>query len=266
MVHGQSMQAHHFFDAHCHLQDSRISSDLDALLERASRVGVRGYLCCSVQEGDWVAVEQLAQSNPCVVPAFGVHPWHAHTTAPGWLERLEQHCAKGWCGVGEIGLDFALPGHERDLQIAIFSQQLQLANRYRRPVSMHCREGWNALLQVLSEQGGVAGGGAVHAYSGSAQMAKQLQQLGVSISFGASLTRAGNRRSVAALQVVEERHLLLETDSPDMVPQGVVAPLNEPANITLVAAAMARMVNKPIEAIAATTFSNGQRIFCESKS
>jgi TatD DNase family protein len=149
------------------------------------------------------------------------------------------------------------------VQIEVFSQQLQLANRLRRPVSIHCRKGWDVLLQLLSQQGGLTGGGAIHAYSGSAEVAIQLQQLGVSISFGGSLTRAGNPRSVAALQAVEQQHLLLETDSPDMVPQGVLAPLNEPANITLVAGTMARILNTPIDAIAATTFSNAQRIFCE---
>jgi len=60
------------FDSHCHLQDARLESDLDGLVQRAA---VAGRNCCGTSPSDWPRVEALAEQYRQVVPSYGLHPW-----------------------------------------------------------------------------------------------------------------------------------------------------------------------------------------------
>ena len=63
------------FDAHCHLQDARISHCIDTLMAEASSVGIEYFAVNGTSPSDWDKVLQLHGRFSSVVPNFGVHPW-----------------------------------------------------------------------------------------------------------------------------------------------------------------------------------------------
>ena len=243
------------FDSHCHLQDARFCAGLEVVLRRAREAGVSHMVCCGTREDDWDRVLELARENPEVIPMAGLHPWYVADAAPGWLERLEAKLGEG-AGAGECGLDFAEGRPDRELQEAALIAQLELAIRRNLPVSLHCVKAAERLAAILREVGLPAAGGLVHAFSGTLEAARAFQDLGLHLSFGGAVTLPGARRAAAALAWVREDRLLLETDAPDLAPDGVDG-LNEPAHLARIAETADRI--RPGAAVAAWT--NARRLF-----
>jgi len=254
-----------FFDTHCHLQDPRFGDDLDAVLSRAHQGGVTHMVCCGTQEGDWDAVLELARRYDGILPMLGLHPWFAHEASPGWLERLKDLARNERIGIGECGLDFAIENPDRELQESAFRDQLRLARETDRPLSIHCRRAWERLAALAREEGLPKVGAVVHAFSGSAEVARELQTLGFHLSFSCSLANPGNSRGAKAATAVDKERILFETDAPDIPPRYLpgfeAGVLNEPANIHLVAEAAARLRGSDLESTAAQAYKNSERIF-----
>ena len=226
-------------DAHCHLQDPRFGGDLEVVLVRAREAGVTRMVCCGTREEDWHRVLDLARAHPEVIPMAGLHPWYVDSALPGWEARLEAAFDAG-AGAGECGLDFSEGRPSRELQEAAFIAQLRLAIRRDLPVSMHCVKASDRMAAILREVGLPASGGLVHAFSGAPEVAQVFQNLGLHLSFGGAVTRPGAKRAIASLAQVRRDRFLLETDAPDLAPEGVAGPC-EPAHLRLVAEAASRI-------------------------
>ena len=130
------------FDTHTHLHFPEFAEDLPAVLERARAAGVGWMLTIGTSaEGSRAAVA-LAEREPDVYAAVGIHPHdaaEADEAAFDELRRLAESSGKV-VAVGEIGLDFFRNLSPRDVQIGVFKRQLDLARRVGKPVLVHCRE------------------------------------------------------------------------------------------------------------------------------
>jgi TatD DNase family protein len=250
-----------FIDAHCHLQDRRYRGHGSEIIARGKASGVTAFVCCGAEEADWQVVAQLSGANPEVIASFGVHPWYVAGLSPVWRERLEELLATyPAAAIGEIGLDFAVDGFDRETQERVFRAQLELARQLERPVSIHCRDAWGRLVDILGEQR-LPVGGLIHSYSGSADMVPVVERFGLYVSFSGAITRPNARRAQEAIRRVSAQRLLIETDSPDLLPQGAAGDLNEPANLPLVAVRAAALRGMPAEGLASLTSANAERLF-----
>ena len=227
-----------FFDAHCHLQDRRLQSDIAGVLSRAKNAGVTALSCCGSCEQDWPDVKRLAGTSDAVLPSFGLHPWYIGERTREWDDILVSFLkATPGAGVGEIGLDHALDASTFGDQESVFFQQLAIAAEYGRPVTIHCGRAFGRLLEIIKGRGGVFQGGIVHSYSGPPDLVKTVEGFGLSVSFSGSITFPGSKKARASVTAVSPDRLCLETDSPDIISYGCGATVNEPAYITAVAAA-----------------------------
>ncbi|HEY3271851.1 MAG TPA: TatD family hydrolase [Geothrix sp.] len=193
------------FNAHSHLP--RVGAQEDPLLRRDYR-----RVVCGTCEADWKAVLAHAASHGQVIPMLGLHPWFVEEAAPGWASRLETLLRSTPAGVGECGLDFARRAADRMGQESAFRAQLRLARTLHRPIAMHVVKAWGSLLDLLREEGVPPAGALVHAYSGSPEMARELQALGVFLSFSGDLMKPDRPGVRESLRAVAPGHLLLETD------------------------------------------------------
>ena len=249
------------FDAHCHLQDKRFGDRLEHVMARAGAAGVVRMSCCGSEEQDWEAVRNIAFEYKNVSPSFGLYPLHVPGRSGNWLEKLRSFLLSVPSGVGEIGLDNFPGASDLAAQEEAFIAQLRLARELKRPVTIHCRQAWGRMLEILKQEGGVKYGGMMHTYSGSPDLVRPLEEMGLSISFSGAITRPGSKRGAKSLLAVSKERLLLETDSPDITPVGAEGTFNEPANLPLVARAASALLNEPVEAVAELTFGNAERLF-----
>lgn len=248
-------------DTHCHLQDKRLIAHADDILRRASDADVNVLVCCGCREDDWEDVVTLAQKSDCIIPALGLHPWWAGKRSSSWKDRLEWYLEQfPKMAVGEIGLDYAVDGYDKDEQIELFTEQMNIALRYDRPVSIHCRKAWGSLIAFFRQYPETGGKAIIHSYGGSIELIDELRKFGVMFSFSGSVTFPNNRRGRKAAAAVPEEHLLLETDSPDIPPYGSTGE-NEPANLKTVAQTVAELRGISVARLASVTSVNASNRF-----
>ncbi|RTL42312.1 MAG: TatD family deoxyribonuclease [Burkholderiales bacterium] len=211
-----------WIDTHCHLDAAEFDTDRDAVVARARAAGVGQIVIPAVEPGNFDTVRWLAIEHGFVY-ALGIHPLYVMRAPADALDQLAEalrthHGDPRLVAVGEIGLDFFVPGLDAATQQQFYVEQLKLAQRAGLPVLLHVRRSADQLLAGLRRTG-FRHGGIAHAFNGSEQQAQAFIDLGFKLGFGGTLTfgRSLQIRRLAASVPAEA--LVLETDAPDIPPQ-----------------------------------------------
>lgn len=256
------------YDSHCHLDFEALAGDLDAVVERALAAGLRAVLVPGVDAAQWRRSAALCVDGPTAAAtgarlrvrrAVGFHPGSAGAVSDAELATLDAWLDRGdAAAVGELGWDARLAQGDFEAQDRLADLQIEQARARRLPVILHVVGAHGHALARLARHGALPEGGVVHAYSGSAELVPKYVALGLSISFGPSITRSGTRAAKAARAVPDAR-LLLETDAPDQRPPG--RPRGEPEDLRQVADAVARARGWTLSRVAEVTAHNAAALF-----
>lgn len=260
------------FDAHTHLQDPRLADVFEEVVRQSARAQVTGVCCCGTTPEDWEATEHVARLPLpfVVVPAFGVHPWYVRHLSPGWFEELEAFLDRNpVAAIGEVGLDGVLDDIPADLQERVLVRQLDFAEQVRRPVVLHGARAWGRLVELLKPRARRLPGFVAHGFGGSAEILRQILNLGGYVSFAGSVCNPKAEKIRAAAREIPDSQILVETDTPDLFPQGgrpagVSAsgkPLNQPANLARILEEVAALRGLSPEALSDITGANARRVF-----
>jgi len=262
------MSKHFIIDSHCHIDGEDFDEDRDEVIKRALDSGVRLMLNVGTGEpesGSFERVVELAEKYDCIFASVGIHPHDAKTFNDSAEERLRGLVEKSkkviaW---GEIGLDFYYNHSPRDVEVAVFRRQLQIARELNLPVIIHSRDSNDETVSILREECSRDdfAGGIMHCFSGSPEMARQCMEIGFLISFSGNVTfkKAENIRESA--RVVPFDKLLVETDCPYLTPVPFRGKRNEPARVVDTAKYLAELYGTDFETIAKVTTENFLRLF-----
>lgn len=260
-----------YFDAHNHLQDDWLTPWRSEILRDLPGLGIGGMVVNGTDEEDWAAVESLAGEHPCIIPSYGVHPWHVDGVTPQWKERLEACLDRGGM-VGEIGLDRWKTDRNFDRQIEIFQWQLGVATERNLPATIHCLRAWGALWDIVRTHPMPARGFLLHAYGGPVEMVDGFLSRGAYFSFSGSFLAKGRERKLEPFRVLPLDRLLVETDAPAMplpeeidchplppTPDGTR--INHPANLAAAYEGLAAVRGMPLDELVETVAENYARLF-----
>lgn len=257
-----------WIDTHCHLDAGEFAGDAAAVRERARAAGVAHCVLPAVNPGNFDLVRDLAHRHGDSY-ALGIHPLCTDQARDEDLVELDNALAayRGdprLVAVGEIGLDYFVPGLDAGRQEYFYREQLQLASRHGLPVLLHVRRSADQLLKQLRR---IGGSGIAHAFNGSAQQAGEFVRLGFKLGFGGTVTYERSlqiRRLAGELPLAA---LVLETDAPDIPPHwlyrtageraaGLPQGRNEPGELPAIGAVLAQLRGLPPEEVAAATTRN----------
>ena len=231
-------------------------------MERASVAGVERMAVKGCCESDWPRVVDVINRYPSSCSAFGLHPWFIGGRSDQCFQTLEELLTTyPQASVGEIGIDHALKERDDADQEYGFLKQLEIARKFKVPVSIHCRRAWGRLIELLDQFGKLQRGMLIHCFGGSSEIATELVKRGAYISFSGSITRPNTKKAGPAIRAVPADRLLIETDAPDILPTTAVGVLNEPANLRFVLAKAAELRGIPESDLAELTFRNAERFF-----
>ncbi|HXH02319.1 MAG TPA: TatD family hydrolase [Candidatus Competibacteraceae bacterium] len=247
-------------DSHSHFDDASFDHDRAAALARAHGAGVIAQILPAVSQRLWPKLKAVADPAQGLYPAYGLHPCYLPEHRPehldelvGWLER---ECP---VAVGECGLDFFQPELDPVEQERYFLAQLKLARDFDLPVIIHARRAVDQVLKCIRRVGHLRG--VVHSFSGSAEQARRLRELGFLVSFGGPITYERANRLRTLVKTLPADSFLLETDAPDQ--PGVLhrGTRNEPAFLPEVLAVVAELRGESPQAVAAATSCNAIDLF-----
>ena len=248
------------FDTHAHLNDPAFDEDREELISGLPEKGI-GFVmnvgCCLDSSKDCIA---LTEKYPFIYASVGSHPDSAGEVCEELMQTyLEMSKHSKVKAIGEIGLDYYYEGFDREIQIKAFEMQMELARQAQLPVIVHERDAHGDGMDIVRKFPDVTG--VFHCYSGAAEMARQLVDLGWYIGFTGVLTFKNARKAVETAASVPLERILLETDCPYMSPEPFRGKRNDPGRLIHMAQKLAEIRGLSVEEIITITTENAKRLY-----
>ena len=158
-------------------------------------------------------VNQYPWEFDAAIPNYsiGIHPWYINESRlESDLKSIEEKLQLKQClALGECGLDKRIE-ISMAVQIAVFEKQIALAEKYQKPLVLHLVAAFDELIAIKNRLQ-ISVPIIIHGFSKNQQVAKQLIDNGLYLSFGKYLLRNPELESV--FQSIPNDRFFLETDT-----------------------------------------------------
>lgn len=257
-----------WIDIGINLTHDSFAADRIAVIERARAAGVVQMIVTGSSAASTRAAVELARAHPRrLFATAGVHPHHAQEWSAELAAELRAlaSCSEV-VAVGECGLDYyrnlSAPAAQREA----FHRQLELAAAAGKPVFLHQRDAHADFVAIVREHRAMLTGAVAHCFTGTAAELECYLELQLFIGItGWICDERRGAHLVPLMHAIPARQLVLETDSPYLLPRDLrpkpVSRRNEPAYLPHIAAAVARARGESLEQLAQDTSDNARRLF-----
>jgi TatD DNase family protein len=196
-----------------------------------------------------------------VYHSVGVSPSEVQNPGKDWAQIVEQSVKlPRVVAIGEIGLDYYRKFGDKNSQIELFITQLDMAARLNLPVIIHNRDAGHDVMDILKDRLPPRGG-VLHCYSEDAEYAKKALNLNLYFSFAGNLTYRNARNLHETVKVLPLDRILIESESPFMVPADYRGKRNMPKYLPITARFLAEMLEIDDEELAEALWENSNRFF-----
>lgn len=245
-------------DTHSHLNMDEFKDDLFDVLKKAKEHDVNRILVIGMDEPSNHRAIALAHENEMLYATVGVHPGYVdHATTHHLKDLLKKDKV---VAIGECGLDFYWETNNKELQIRVFQEQIQLALETGLPLVIHTRNSFEEAYQcLLPYQGKVTG--VFHCFSSDLQDAKRAIQLGFMIGIDGPVTFKNNKLLHELVRDIDLSNILVETDSPYLTPHPYRGKRNEPGYVRFVVEKIAEIKEMTVEEVIEITTQNAIHLF-----
>ncbi len=248
-----------FIDTHAHIHFEDYREELDAALERASAAGVDHVITVGVDDIDSGQAVAVARAYNNVYATVGLHP----NDADRGYEALEEIARltefESVIGIGECGLDYYREGADRDSQERALRFQIELALEHDLPLVFHVRDAFDDFFTTLYDYPEVRG--LVHCFTAGVDEAQAALDRGLLIALNGIMTFTKDQNQLEAAKMIPLDSLVLETDCPFLTPAPKRGQRNEPANVSITAAFLAKLRGESLEDFGLATTNNAKRLF-----
>ena len=247
-------------DSHCHLDFESFDTDRDQVLQRAKDNNINDIIIPGTEKKYWQRINQLCARYKQLHPCYGLHPYWVSHHDKNDLKSLETYLENNSAvALGECGLDFRDDQADKKTQLYFLESQLDIANNHQLPVVIHSVRATEAIIQSVKKFTDLKG--MIHSYSGSAEQAKQLIDMGFYISVGGSVTYDNAKTIKSVVKNIPLTSLLLETDAPDQADKKNKGKRNEPAYLVNTLDTISALTDTPTVTIAEQTTKNAKLLF-----
>ena len=218
-----------------------------AALREAAKAGVEKIICIGTSHEDSLAAAEFAAEHENVYWTYGVHPGNA---GENWEFPAKNEFL---VAIGEVGLDYHYEGYNREAQIRLFEEMLQLAVGNDLPVSFHVREAFFDFFPVVGNFPGVRG--VVHSFTDSKKVLKRI------LNETEFLVGVNGLATYSTLPTPPLERILLETDAPFLAPVPHRGEMNQPAYIPNIAEWLSSKLEISLTEVERVTTDNAISLF-----
>lgn len=221
-------------DTHCHLEKKEYDN-IDIIIKNMD-----GYMIASGYNDETnLEVIDLVNKYDNVYGVIGIHPEEVDNVTSDSFKIIEDNINnKKIVGIGEIGLDYYYVKDNKDKQIELFKKQIEIAEKYHKPIVVHSRD---AALDTYNILKSVKVKCDIHCFSYSYEMAIEFVKLGFKLGIGGVLTFKNSKNLKEIVKNLDIDNFLLETDSPYLSPEPFRGKKNNPSNCLYVAKKIAEI-------------------------
>lgn len=238
-----------FIDTHCHLfpEYDFVTMNPDKIVLDTVGGGVTNIWLASTQKQDIDWNFLFCNKYPENLKMWvGWHPEHHKSYDLKFLKKfINKNITTGFLvGVGEIGLDFKVhPASTIEGQIDVFVSQLEIAKEFNLPVAIHCRDAFAETLKVLSNYSDLKI--LWHCFNLNVSESKELLSIlpNVYLAINSILTYKSGVYIKDSLLLFDNSKIVLETDSPFLIPRPFKYTFNTPLGVKSVYSKLAETLN-----------------------
>ena len=247
-----------YIDTHCHVF-SEYYDDIEKVISECkdnnvNRIIVNG--CDIVSNKD---VLELVNKYDIIYGAIGFHPTELDDFNDEYFSFLEENINNSKIvAVGEIGLDYHYDDTDREKQIMVFRKQLDIAQKYNKPIIVHSRDSIQDTYNILKEYNV---SGSIHCFSGSKEMAREFIKIGFMIGIGGVCTYKNAKNIIDVIENIPVEYILLETDAPYLTPEPYRGNKNSSKYLPIIANKIAEIKNVSLSKVVEITGKNASRMF-----
>ncbi len=264
-------------DSHCHLEQKDYSKDLDAVIDRCKKAGIKALISSCPDPRDFDrALEVAKKYKGYVFLAAAIHPEYIkefpQKEIDSYFELLRKN-KNNLVGIGETGLDyFWVPEPKwREKQKELFVRFIEFSKELKLPLMVHTRDevasqhsfsraetAHEDVVKILEQEG--AKKVHLHMWGGREQI-ETINRNGWYISVGPIIATSKNHKKV--VRDIPLERIMLETDSPwfgGRTPNG--KPMRgEPTNIKIPAQEIADVKKLSFEEVWKACGENAKRFY-----
>ena len=247
-----------YIDTHCHVL-SEYYNNIEVIVKKCIENNVTKIIVSGCDMKSNKEVLELVNKYDIIYGTLGFHPTELEDFKEEYFDFLIENINnKKIVGIGEIGLDYHYENTDKEKQRRIFNKQLEIAEKFNRPVVIHSRDAIQETYDMLSKYNLK---GSIHCFSGSLEMAKLFIRLGYKIGVGGIITFKNAKNIIKEIENIDLSYILLETDSPYLSPEPYRGSKNDPSNIPIIAEKLASLKNVSIAEVARVTTSSAEEEF-----
>jgi TatD DNase family protein len=252
-------------DTHAHLSDPKI--DYKKVIADMPKDGLEKIVTVGYDMQSSRVSSEIAEGNADVYAAVGVHPSDVDKMKEEDLQLLLDMAKKQkTVAIGEIGLDYHYPNHDKQQQHDWLKAQLSLVKESGLPAIIHLRDAYEDMQKIIKDNIDKFPASAVlHCFSGSRETAEFYLSLGFFISFTGVVTYKNAAKLPEVVRAVPMDKLLIETDCPYLSPEPFRGQLNIPRNVHRVAEKIAEIKGISASEVARITTENAYKFFYKMK-
>ena len=199
-----------YYDSHIHLSDSEYSSNIEFTLKQMQALQIKAC-CVSMDTKNSIQTLDLSKKSDLVLPFIGIHPECLNDDLEQMCNLIEEN-HQNISGIGEIGLDPSYVHNESEIkqQIRIFENLLSLAEKYKKPVSIHSRKSLDDIFDIMTSYD--TSHSLLHWFDGSKKQLNKAMDMDFFVSYGPVMVYANDKQTL--LSKTDESKILVETDGP----------------------------------------------------
>lgn len=247
-----------YIDTHCHITRNDYC-DIPFLIDKIKNNGVDKIIVNGTDMESNMEVLELVKKYDIVYGAIGFHPTELDNFNIEDLSWLEEHINdEKIVALGEIGLDYHYDNTDKDKEIDVFKRQLEIAEKYNKPVIIHSRDAIGDTYNILKEY---KLKGSIHCFSGSLEMAREFIKLGYLIGVGGVVTFKNAKNIINVIENIDLEYILLETDAPYLTPEPYRKYKNDSSYIPVIAEKIAEIKKVDVKFVEDTTRRSSISLF-----
>jgi TatD DNase family protein len=256
----------YFTDTHTHLYLEEFEEDRSAMIGRALASGVTQLFLPNIDLKSIQPMMKMVEEYPGVCfPMAGLHPTSVEEDYTDQLDHIRELMVDApIIGIGECGLDLYWDKQHLEAQKRALITQLHWSLDLGLPVSLHIRDAFAEMFEVLSLFGNTKFRGVFHCFTGTEEDAGRAIGYGFHLGIGGIITFKNNPLQ-QVIQNIDPQHIVLESDAPFLAPAPYRGKRNEPAYIPLVAEKLASLWGISLQQVADITNENSNTLFKPSR-
>jgi len=249
-------------DTHTHLYLDDFDMDWREVVDSAIESGVKYMLLPRIDSETFEDQKKLSEFYPdnCL-SMVGLHPTSVKADFEKELEMIENELrSSNYVAIGEIGIDLYWDKTFKEQQKEAFRRQLKCAKQFELPVSIHMRDSFEEIYQIVKEEKTSALNGIFHCFTGTLEESEKIVELGFKMGLGGILTFK-NAGLAEVVKDIPMEHFVLETDAPFLSPVPFRGKRNESKYLLHIAEKLADIKGLSLTEVAEITTASAASVF-----